>query len=433
MKKWFYFLLIAAAVMTGVVIGERVNVKAAASLAISKKNFPDKNIRKVLSKNFDKNKDRILSKDELKAIKKLRIDATNIEPYKINFKGISKLKYVKILWAETEKIKNLTELRKMPKLEKLHLWTMYNDDIDISKNVNLKELKVEMPLDEIKLSHNKKLKKIWILNTKIKKMEIKGLPHLKYLYLPLGKYKYVTVKKCSRLKQINMESDKLTDVAFQKLSHLEIIKIEGAEKIKNFKIPVLPRLKKFKIDTDGNLRTLEIPFLPKLETLTIKRNQIKYFNFKKVPNLKNLYVFGAKKATEIDLRPLKKLEYITWNRGVLKKIRFGKKKKLYGIELMHNKLSGTWKLSRFPNLYDFYCDHNRIKAIYAGKQKKDHIDISCRYNNMKKLDVTAAKKKVGIMDFKGNPHIKAYLYCKPREDMDFIHDKTAKIYYKVKR
>ena len=68
-KKWFYFLIIAAAVAAGAVRGENVKAEETGSLAISEKNFPDKNIQEILAKKFDKNKDQALSKEELRAVR----------------------------------------------------------------------------------------------------------------------------------------------------------------------------------------------------------------------------------------------------------------------------------------------------------------------------------------------------------------------------
>ncbi len=428
MKQWLRILLLAVSVMA--CLGNVKSVESAGAeeegpLAISRENFPDKNVRKVLSKDLDKNKDQILSQEELAAAKELTFDYFG-ENKNIDIKGISKLKYVEDVWIHANNVKNLTEFKKMPQLTKLYADTFYNNSIDLSKNINLQELNLDMPLDKLDLKHNKKLQKLKIYSTYIQNITVENLPELERLYLPYGRYKRVTVKNCSKLVKATVDSEKLKKLTMKKLPSLEVLKIANAKKIKSFKIPAFPNLKEFKIGTNGSLKALKIPSLPKLEVLTIGKNQIKKINFKKVPNLKELIVNKAKKITKIDIGPLKKLKELSWQNGKLKKIRFGKKKKLRYMYLNHNRLGGTWKLSRFPKLHEFSCNYNQIEYLY-GRSHKHLGFLECEHNKLKKLDLYNIAPYV--IWFKGNPHVEAYLLCRGHAAY-YRFDKTAKIHYK---
>ena len=431
MKQWLRILLLAVSVTA--CLGNAKNVESAVaeedrSLAISRENFPDKNVRKVLSKDLDKNKDQILSREELAAAKELALlYFKKIES--INLKGISKLKHVKTVWVEAYDIKNLTEFKKMPQLTKLDVETSYNESIDLSQNINLQDLRLDMHLDKLDLKYNKKLQRLWLYNACFKNLTVENLPELERLYLPHGRYKCVAVKNCPKLVKATMDSEKLKKLIMKKLPSLEVLKIANAKKIKSFKIPSFPNLKEFKIGTNGSLKALKIPSLPKLEVLTIGKNQIKKINFKKVPNLKELIVNKAKKITKIDIGPLKKLKELSWQNGKLKKIRFGKKKKLRYMYLNHNRLGGTWKLSRFPKLYEFSGNYNRIEYLY-GRSHKNLVSLECEHNKLKKLDLYNIAPNV--IWFKGNPHVEAYLLYKGGHAAYYRFDKTAKVHYKEK-
>ena len=429
MKQWLRILLLA--VLVTACLGNVKSVESAGAeeegpLAISRENFPDKNVRKVLSKDLDKNKDQILSREELAAAKELAfIYLKTIKS--INLKGISKLKHVETVWVDAYDIKNLTEFKKMPQLTMLYVETSYSDSIDLSQNINLQDLRLDMPLNKLDLKYNKKLQRVWLYNARIKNITVENLPELERLYLPYGRYKRVTVKNCPKLVKATMDSKKLKKLTMKTLPSLEVLKIANAKKIKSFKIPAFPNLKEFKIGTNGSLKALKIPSLPKLEVLTIGKNQIKKINFKKVPNLKELIVNKAKKITKIDIGPLKKLKELSWQNGKLKKIRFGKKKKLRYMYLNHNRLGGTWKLSRFPKLHEFSCNYNQIEYLY-GRSHKHLGFLECEHNKLKKLDLYNIAPYV--IWFKGNPHVEAYLLYKGGHAAYYRFDKTAKVHYK---
>ena len=431
MKQWLRLLLLV--VLVTACLGNAKNAESAGAeeegpLAISRENFPDKNVRKVLAKEFDKNKDRTLSEEELRAAKKLTLDYLG-DITEIDIKGISKLKYVEDLQIGISTIKNLGEIKKMPQLTKLFIRSGDENYVDLSKNVNLLELYLNMPLYKLDLKNNKKVQKLWMDSFYLENITVKDFPDLQRMYITWGSCSRVTVRNCPRLIKAVIGSSKLKKISLKKVPNLEILKIGGTKKMKTLKIPSFPKLKELKIGNVKNMKTLKLPALRDLKYLTIGKNQIKKINFKKVPNLNELIVNKAKKITKIDIRPLKKLKELSWQNGKLKKIQFGKKKKLKYMYLSHNQLEGTWKLSRFPKLYEFSCNYNRIECIY-GRNHKNLDSLECEHNKLKKLDLYNIEPT--IIWFKGNPHVEAYLIYKSGHAVYYRFDKTAKVHYKEK-
>lgn len=397
----FLFLTILCFGNSGVAEAEETT-----SIAIAQDNFPDANVRKALSENFDKNKDMVLSEEEIVAAKKLSLDLSK-ESFEIDIRGISKLRYVKDVYIEVQRIKNIEELEAMPQLISLGLWTS-NRSIDISKNINLRELFLKMPLDKmVDINENRKLKKLTLWGAHdMKKITILNSPELRHLYLNFYNCEDVTIKNCSKLLKVIIDSIKVKKLKLKKLPKLEVLEIEGAKKLKKLTLPSLPKLKQFEID----------------------KNYLKKFNFKKMPNLKILTVTGARKIKKIDLRPLKKLRELTWKNGKLQKIQFGKKKKLDRMYLQHNQLGGTWKLSRFPELSRFYCSYNRIKCI-DGRNNKYLWELVCKNNKLRKLDIYNTEPSV--VKATGNPKVEVYLPYKYGYTTYYL-DKTAKVHYREK-
>lgn len=382
------------------------------SVAITKENFPDKRIREKISKEFDKNKDMILSEEEIKAANKLDLGESYFwEKGTFNLQGISKLKYVTTLTVGADIIKNISEIQKMTQLVVLKVSPLRGntDMLDFSKNVNLKELEVYADIKKLRLPKSKNLQSLSLEACKIRELILNGFVNLRKVKLKTNDFKTFTINNCPKLEKISStENEKIEKVILKKLPKLGCLKIGSSKKFKKLKLPQLSEMRE----------------------LVLGRNSIKKIDFKKMPNLRILSVKRNNKITKLDLRPLRKLHEFTWQRGKLRKIRFGQKKNLEHMYLQHNRLGGTWKLSKFPRLDEFYCNYNRIKNIYA--RNHEYLDvIECGYNRLRKLDLYNIEPT--IIWFKGNPHVTAYLlHDSSSHNVYYRFDKSAKVHYKWK-
>lgn len=406
----FVLLIIAVLYIEGY---KEISAAKADSVAITKENFPDKRVRKEISKSFDKNKDNILSTEELQGARKLELGALEASTQireNINIKGISKLKGITSLTIEADDVQNISEIKKMPQLLILRVDSMEEaiDILDFSKNVNLKELEIYADIRKIKLPNSKILQYFTLEGSRIKDLFLNGFSELKKIKLGYNSMQTISIANCPKLEKISStENEKIEKVILKKLPKLECLKIGSSKKFKKLKLPRLPEMRE----------------------LVLGRNSIKKIDFKKMPNLRILSVKRNNKITKLDLRPLRKLHELTWQRGKLKKIRFGQKKNLEYMYLQHNRLGGTWKLSKFPKLDKFYCSYNRIKNIY-GRNHKYLYGIECEHNRLKKLDLYNIEP--GHIWFKGNPHVTAYLLHASSGHTYYRFDKSAKVHYKWK-
>ena len=428
-KEMRKFIGVFALLITAVLyIGgyKEISAAEADSVAITKSNFPDKRVRKEISKSFDKNKDNVLSEEELKGARKLDLGAfylSNEGTY--NLKGISKLKRLSSLTVGADIIRNISEVTKMPQLDCLEISTSNSDDkmesLDLRNNVNLINLRISsgfIPIKVKSLPRGKKLQSLTLEECEIKKIALVAYLELRKVDFSYCDFQTLTIKNCPKLEKISGEDNK---------------------KMKKITLKNLPELKKLKIGSTKKLKKLSLPELPNLESIYIEEvKELKKLSLSKFSKLESIYIEKAKKLRTLTLPrlpELRKLNKLVWKRGKLKKIKFGEKKNLEYIYVSHNRLGGTWKLSKFPKLMEFECSYNKIKNIYA-RNHKCLREIICNYNKLKKLDLYNISPY--IVHFKGNPHVTAYLreeylattYRDVSDRWSFRFDKSAKVHYK---
>lgn len=286
------------------------------SIAITKENFPDKGLREIIVWECDRNKDRVLSKEEIQEVKEISIGYDEeMEDY--DLKGLSRLSELEKVEIEAFEVKNVKELEKLPHLQYLRIMTLDSCPVTTDKNPEIEELELDVPIKRLDLSKNKKLKSLDLENSEVKKLSICNLPKLKYVRLVKNTTKSVVIKNCPKLRTFRgNENNKMQTMSIKQLPVLKYLKIGNAKRLKKLTFSLLPQLKE----------------------LSIGRNLVKKLDFKKTPNLKMLYVKRNKKITKLDLRPLKKLCNFEWQWGILRKIQFGKKKYLGLLDVNHNKL-----------------------------------------------------------------------------------------------
>lgn len=106
MKKQILFAATALMLTAGVVAGTNESeAKAPKKIAINKKNFPDQVFRELVKSNYDKNKDKKLSKGEIKKAKKFGTSSTK------NSIKIKKSKYGKYTKSILRTLRTLRESR----------------------------------------------------------------------------------------------------------------------------------------------------------------------------------------------------------------------------------------------------------------------------------------------------------------------------------
>ena len=180
MKKQILFAATALMLTAGVVAGSNESeAKAPKKIAINKKNFPDQVFRELVKSNYDKNKDKKLSKGEIKKAKKFGTSGTK------NSIKIKKSKYGKYTKKYIKDIKNFKGIEKLTNLQKFVANETSVKTINLKKNKNLTYLEMQDGnLRKIDLNSNKKLK---------------------YVYLAYNKISSLKMNKCKKLLIVNIQ------------------------------------------------------------------------------------------------------------------------------------------------------------------------------------------------------------------------------------
>ncbi len=167
-------IISAAAAVVVLAGGAYISYNALTSLAISKKNFPDKIFRNYVAEKFDKDHNKFLSDKEISQAVEILLydceleDLTGIEHFKnLEYLDCYNTKLTSLDISENTaltflqcSINNLSSLdvSKNTALESLECWDCQLTSLDLSKNTALKDLNCcNNKLTELDTSNNKYL------------------------------------------------------------------------------------------------------------------------------------------------------------------------------------------------------------------------------------------------------------------------------------
>lgn len=181
MRKQIIIMAAALMLTAGVVSGTKDSneVQAASKkVAINKKNFPDKVFRELVRVNYDKNKDKKLSKKE---IKKATSFGTASRKKSVKIKKSKYGKYQKKYIKDIKSFKGITKLT--------NLKTFIANETSV-KTVNFKK--------------NKKLSRLEMTNGSLQKLDLNSNKKLKYLYLEYNQLTSLKLNKCKKLVDVDL-------------------------------------------------------------------------------------------------------------------------------------------------------------------------------------------------------------------------------------
>ena len=282
------FLFCAAA--TAILIpGMALN--ADSQVEINKTNFPDDRFRTYLSNKFDDNKDGKLSSDEIKKIKRLRIEDIQLK----NFKGIEFLTDLEWLFCSDNYLTTI-DLSKNTKLSVLHIDGNDLDKLDLSKNTELEYLYCwSNNLKTLDLSKNTKLKYLVISDNKLEKIDLSKNTELIKLGCGGNLFETLDLSNNTKLKDLNVENSKLKTLDLSKNTKLEDLSIKNNK----FKTLDLSKNKKIcsLILSNNNFEELDLSHCPYVYQLFCDGNQIDELDISGQENLIQAFR-GAKNVKE---------------------------------------------------------------------------------------------------------------------------------------
>lgn len=352
-------------------------------------NFADKQLEAAIRNAIDKPEGQIYSGD-VKNIKKLAATQYHIS----DLKGIEHLINMKYLNLFENKIKDITPLSNLKKLEDLDLgYNEINDISQISSLINLKNLSLyENKIKDVTPLSN--LNKLEDLDLKIN--EINNL---------------FPISNLINLKKLNLIENKFTDITpLSKLNQLEDLELDCNEI--NDLLPISSLINLMDLSLSENKITDITPLsnLDQLENLDLDCNEIN--DIEPISSLINLKFLSLSENKIKDIAPLSKLKqlndlYLDGNEindlSPIKRIVSLKK-----LDISKNKITDITPLSELNRLDKLYINGNKINNIDPVKgfdlkftdiyentiKAKYPVDKSIMYINGEEIKTEAPNKLI---------------------------------------
>ena len=202
MKKQIMITATAMMLAAGAVAGSGVDEVQAASkkIAINKKTFPDQVFRELVRVNYDKNKDKKLSKKEIKKAKKFGTSSCK------NSVKIKPSKYEKYERKYVADIKNFKGIEKLSNLQKF-----------VANGTGVKT---------VNLKKNKKLTYLEMTDGKLQNLNLNNNKKLNYVYLQYNPLTSLKINQCKKLYEVDLTGHMVQDL---KINHNKRTVVHGEE------------------------------------------------------------------------------------------------------------------------------------------------------------------------------------------------------------
>lgn len=258
--------IMAAAMLIPTFAG--VSASAAKNIAISKKNFPDKNFRKQISKNYDKNHDKKLSPKEIKSVKNMCFDKVKFK----NIKGISYFNNLEKFSIINSSLGNV-DFGKFKKLKEIDLSHNTVKSVNISKCSNLEKFTVNYSkLKKIDVSANKKLKELDLNYNFLTGINLSENRKLEELHLDYNSLSELDVRNNSLLNKLTAQYNIISDVKFEKNDKLEELDL-SYNNISAIDLSEAQNILDLDL-TDNYLKSIDLSRTPKIKKLSLIANEL---------------------------------------------------------------------------------------------------------------------------------------------------------------
>ncbi|HAA6420253.1 TPA_asm: cell surface protein [Listeria monocytogenes] len=277
--------------------------------------FPDDNLAKAVAEKMNKNVDESVTVEELAKITKLDARSRGIE----DSTGMEYLTGLETLYLEDNQLKS----------------------IDVSKNLNLKELACSNnPLANLDVSKNLALEELTCENNELTQLDVSQNTALAYLYCPRNQLTKLDVSKNSALRYLACDVNQLTN-----------------------------------LDVSKN---------PALTNLGCTKNQLTDLDVSQNPNLGTL-VCSDNQLTNLDISQNQVLEYLTCDNNKLKNIDIDQNLALKEFSCENNQLTNLDTTQNLA-LEILYCDDNQLTDLDVSKNVNLLI-LFCNNNQLTNLAV----------------------------------------------
>ena len=273
------------------------------SVPIDEEHFPDIVLRNYLVDQCDKNKDGILSEEEISKVRLISLNNSELK----SLQGIEYFPDLLSLHCWGTKITEI-DVSKNSNLKSLECWNTKIEDLDVSKNFNLRYLNCEKTaIKKLDISNNLLLEDLNISETQISKLDVSKNLNLKSLYFDYTEIAQIDVTHNSELTTLYCRNTKIQELDISKnlkLEHLDCndTMIENLDISKN-------TLLEFIHCENTKIQELDVSKNLNLKLLWCNRNKIKKLSIDKNLNLESLEC-GSTLITELDTSRNGKLEHL---------------------------------------------------------------------------------------------------------------------------
>lgn len=284
--------------------------------------FPDDNLAKEVAETMNKKADESVTVEELAKVTKLDARSQGIE----DSTGIEYLTGLEVLNLEDNQLKS----------------------IDVSKNLNLKELTCSNnPLANLDVSKNLALEELTCENNELTQLDVSQNTALEYLYCPRNQLTKLDVNKNSALRYLACDVNQLTN-----------------------------------LDVSKN---------PALTNLGCTKNQLTDLDVSQNPNLGTL-VCSDNQLTNLDVSQNQALENLACDNNELKNIDIDQALSLKELSCENNQLTNLDTTQNLA-LEILYCDDNQLTDLDVRKNVNLLI-LFCNNNQLTNLAVGETIAKV---------------------------------------
>ena len=409
-----------------------VYAKTSKSVKIVKNIFPDENFRGYVRRCYDKNKDGVLSKKEIKRARKLSI----IDEPVSSLKGMKYLINIKEIKINLLGCKDVSSLRNLKKIEVIYLESDKHGGIntrvdlqDLCKSKNIKSLQLYC----VDISHSEKVstfKKLhtfsWTMEKNKKRVlnlkSIKSPLKMKSLCIRNVRIKNETcLKKMKNLENLELYKNGMVKISVNNYKKFRTLSIGGL--LMNTMIISNNSLEKVELISCKRMRTITIRDCKDLKDLFIDCDNLDVMNITNASNINDLALSFAKKIPRWEGDVLYKTDNLSVKicapydfskkcpnvtdfslliTKSMKEINFASDSKIKKLQIMiKNKNCGIdcLDVGSLSEIEDINCGMCGIKKLVLGENKKLR-SLFCSDN-----------KLTGTLNFTQTPMLN-YFECK---------------------
>ncbi|MBQ2872825.1 MAG: hypothetical protein IJE89_02375 [Bacilli bacterium] len=264
---------------------------------------------------------------------------------------------------DSDWVKDAAGIEKMTSLVKIDLTNNKLQSIDLSNNLNIKDLRIgNNLLSSIDLSLNKDLSYLILYSNQLTSLNVSNKNNLEYLDVKNNLLTEIDVNNCSLLNTLSVGNNKINSLNLNTNTNLNTL-----------------------IADDNELSGLDLSNNKKMMYLKAENNQLEYIYVSNCSDLYTLWI-GNNQLTNLDLSQNTKLVEVRAHQNKLNTVNIDGTKVLKSLNVSDNKLSKLNTTSN-TNLEVLYVGNNQLTDLNLEKNLK-LVTLQLDGNQLEKLNLS---------------------------------------------